>query len=180
MDQRATLASRDLKRDAAFIKQVQLFSDLSDEEIESLLDIVTHRTFNKGDTIIQDGDLGDEMYVLLEGDVQVAKSLTLKVGQHEFEETEKSLTQLRGEWHLCFGEMAMLDRAERSASIVALTHCVTFVIDRERFDRFCGEYPRAGYHIMKRIAQVISGRLRTQNEDVLKLTTALSLALARR
>lgn len=180
MDQRATRVDRDLKRDAAFMKQVQFFSDLSDDEIGGLLHIVTPCTFRKGDTILQEGDIGDEMHVLLEGDVQVAKALMLKVGQHEFEQTEKSLTRLRGEWRVCFGEMAMLDQDERSASIVALTDCVTFVIERERFERFCAEYPRAGYHIMRRIAQVVSGRLRTENENVLKLTTALSLALAKR
>lgn len=179
MDTRATVAKRDLDQDTVFLKQVQLFSDLSEEEIAGLLNIVIPHTFKEGETIIQEGDLGEEMYVLLEGDVQVAKSLMLKVGRHEFEQAEKAFKRLQGEWHICFGEMAMLNQDERSASIVALTDCITFEIEREQFDRFCEEYPRAGYHIMKRIAQVVSGRLRDENNNVLKLTTALSLALAR-
>ena len=184
MGQRTSTAKqtslRDLKQDRTFLRQVQLFSDLSEDEMAALLDIVTLRTFKKRDTIIQEGDVGDEMYVLLKGDVEVARSLTLKVGRHEFEQTEKALTRLQGKEHVCFGEMAMLSQDERSASIIALTDCTTFVIERDRFEQFCEAYPRAGYHIVRRIAQVVSDRLRKENENVLKLTTALSLALARR
>ena len=176
----AGISSRDLQQHTAFLKQVRLFSDLSEEEMAALLDIVIVRSFKEGDTIIQEGNLGGEMYVLQEGEVQVARSLTLKVGRHEFEQTEKALTRLSGKEHICFGEMAMLSQDRRSASIVALTDCTTFVIERDRFEEFCKAYPGAGYHIVKQIAQVVSDRLRKENENVLKLTTALSLALVRR
>ena len=173
------IPSRDLKQDMAFLKQVQLFSDLSEEEMVALLDIVFLRTFKKGDTIIREDDVGSEMYVLVEGEVQVVRSLTLKVGRHEFEQTEKALTRLSGKKPICFGEMAMLSQDKRSASIMALANCTAFVIERERFEQFCETNPRAGYHVVRRIAQVVSDRLRKENENVLKLTTALSLALAR-
>lgn len=172
--------SRDVQQDMAFLRQVRLFSDLSEEEMAAFVDIVRLCLFKKGETIIQEGDVGDEMYVLLEGEVQVARSLTLKVGRYQFEQTEKALTRLQGKEHICFGEMAMLSQDKRSASVVALTDCTTFVIEQDRFKQFCEAYPRAGYHMIRRIAQVVSDRLRKENENVLKLTTALSLALTRR
>jgi CRP-like cAMP-binding protein len=163
----------------AFIKQIGIFSDLSDDQVDRLLGIVTRKTFRQGEAIIKEGETGDTMYILLDGTVEISKSLTMKVGRHAFEQMEKSFIRLEGKHHACFGEMGMLQQDERSATVVAVTDCLVFEVTQDDFDRYCEADPLAGYRIVKKIAQVVSGRLRGVNKDVLKLTTALSLALAR-
>jgi CRP-like cAMP-binding protein len=161
----------------AFVKRINIFKDLSDDQIERLLGIVTRKTFKQNEAIIKEGEVGDTMYILLEGTVEISKSLTMKVGRHAFEQMEKSFVRLEGK--LCFGEMGMLQQDERSATVAAVTDCVVFEVTQKDFDRYCETDPLAGYRIVRMIAQVVSGRLRTENQNVLKLTTALSLALAK-
>lgn len=163
----------------AFVKQIRIFSDLSKDQVERLLKIVTRKTFKEGEAVIKEGEMGDTMYILLDGTVEISKSLTMKVGRHAFEQMEKSFIRLEGKHHACFGEMGMLQQDERSATIVAITDVVVFEVTREDFERYCADDSLAGYQIIRQIAQVVSERLRTENKNVLKLTTALSLALAR-
>ena len=49
----------------------------------------------------------------------------------------------------------------------------------DSFTKFCFEFPEQGVKVLQRIASTMSGRVRKGNEDVLKLTTALSLALSK-
>ncbi len=180
MNRDITTGTKTGSKEVKFLKQVPIFSDLSDEQIAKLLTVVSQTKFKEGETIIREGEIGNTMYILLDGRVEVSKSLTLKVSRQEFEEREKSFIRLEGKDHACFGEMAMLDSDERSATVVALTECTVFVIERDNLDRLLKEDSNMGYLIYKEFAQLISGRLRAANRDVLKLTTALSLSLTGR
>ncbi|HQK23262.1 MAG TPA: cyclic nucleotide-binding domain-containing protein [Candidatus Latescibacteria bacterium] len=101
----------------------------------------------------------------------------LRLGNAAIAEKDKTLIRLEGTARPCFGEMSLLEDAERSATITALTDCQVFVIDRSSFNRLVEEDPVMGTKLLRSIAVVLSGRLRKANKDVLKLTTALSLAL---
>lgn len=89
------------------------------------------------------------------------------------------MVKLKAEHVSFFGDMAMFQDEPRSATITASKDCVLYKITREDFTRFCDEYPALGVKILRRIAQTMSSRVRKGNEDVLKLTTALSIALSK-
>jgi voltage-gated potassium channel len=72
-----------------------------------------------------------------------------------------------------FGELALLDREQRSASVIAETQCDLLVIDRRSFVAFGDRYPEAGLVITRRIARNLTDRLRRANEDTVTLFTAL-------
>lgn len=177
---RASARSANAREDSAFLKQVRIFSDLSDEQIERLLRVVRRRTFHQGDVIIREGEVGDRMYVLLDGTVEVSKALTMKVGRHDFQQLDKSFVRLEGQHHTFFGELGVLGRDVRAATVSAVNDCLVFEVAGADFDAYCEADPAAGYRIMRRIANDIAERLRRTNQDVVKLTTALSLALTRR
>lgn len=162
-----------------FLANVRIFQGLSESQLQGLVSIVQRRIFGEGDMLIREGEIGETMFILLDGIVEVSKSLTLKVGHHTFERADKSFARLEGKHHACLGEMGLIGRDERSASIQALTRCMVFEVRREDFDRYCAGQPEAGYLIVREIIRVISDRLRGANQDILKLTTALSLALSR-
>ena len=66
-----------------------------------------------------------------------------------------------------------------TATVAALTDCVLLEITRSDFLRLGEENPQIGYKITRNITGLLCSRLRKADEDTIKLTTALSLALSR-
>ncbi len=160
-----------------FLQKVPLFSDLTGKELKLLTSIIKEVSFSAGSEIIREGGTGEEMYILKEGTVDVSKTLTMKIARGEFGQKEKSFMRLSAENGAFFGEMGMLEKNLRSATITAVSDCKLCRIRKKDFEAFCEEQPTIGYRIVGSIARIVSSRLRKTNEDVLKLTTALSLAL---
>ena len=163
--------------DADFLKTVELFGGLDEEQIAQVASIVHKESLPAGQPIIQEEEEGDRMYIIQEGTAEVSRTLTLKVTKREFGQKEKTFIRLGAGFF--FGEMALMENDVRSATVATVTDCRLFVILRDDFNNLCESRPDIGYKILRNIARTISGRLRRTNQDVLKLTTALSLALGR-
>ena len=88
-------------------------------------------------------------------------------------------TRLKAEHVSFFGDMAMFQNEPRSATITAWTDCVLYEVTRDDFTGFCDKHPHLGLKILRKMAVVLSERIRKGNADVLKLTTALSIALTK-
>jgi CRP-like cAMP-binding protein len=160
------------------LKSAALLKGLSDDQLKKLWDAGDRKTVHAGDAIIREGDVESTMFVLLEGSVEVSQTLVLKMSDSAIAEKEKTLIRLEGSMRPCFGEMSLLEDSERSATVTGITDCDVFAIEREPFFRLITEDPEMGVAILRSIATVVSGRLRKANRDVLKLTTALSLAVS--
>jgi CRP-like cAMP-binding protein len=128
---------------------------------------------------MQEGEDGDTMYMVVEGELEVSKSLTMKFGDDDFRKTEKVLTRFRPDDHVVFGEMALIGREKRSATIIAKTECVLFEINRDDFMRLIEGQPKIGAKVLFKLSELLVNRLRGVNQDVIKLTTALSIALSK-
>jgi CRP-like cAMP-binding protein len=161
-----------------FLASVTLLADLDEPEIDRLCSTVRRVTAPKGTVIMAEGDVGDTMYFFAEGEVEVTQKLTLKAGRG-FSQGEKSMVRLRSGAVAFFGDMALFEREPRSATITAVADCVLYEIGRDDFERLAEDHPALGYKIMRRIAPVLCQRIRRSNQDVLKLTTALSIALSK-
>jgi CRP/FNR family transcriptional regulator, cyclic AMP receptor protein len=105
------------------------------------------RTFEAGETIFREFDMGAEMYVVIEGEVQ------LSIGDRVVE------TLGPGE---PFGEMALIDQAPRVATATAKTACALAVIPEKRFLFMIQTNPSFALQIMK----VMADRLRRMNARV--------------
>jgi CRP-like cAMP-binding protein len=66
-----------MEKDIALLMETELFRDLKPEEIRNVLKIARHVEFEAEDIIMSEGDFGDTLYVILEGTVEVVKSLTM-------------------------------------------------------------------------------------------------------
>lgn len=161
------------------IKKSSIFSSLEEEELAEILKIITERRFHKGDVIMQEGDEGDTMYLVVEGEVGVSKSLTMKFADDDYRKTEKVLTRLVPEDHEIFGEMALIGEDSRSATINALSDCIFLEIKREDFIRLIEDNSTLGVKMLMNLSQLLTERLRQSSKDVTRLTTALSIALSR-
>jgi CRP/FNR family transcriptional regulator, cyclic AMP receptor protein len=161
------------------LKKVAILSDLTDKELEYIVSISKKIEIPANDVIMTEGEVGNTMHFFVQGEVKVSKNLTLKIGKKGFGSAEKSMVKLKSEHVSFFGDMAMFQDEPRSATITASMDCTLYEISRESFTKFCNEFPDQGVKVLQRIASTMSGRVRKGNEDILKLTTALSLALSK-
>ena len=102
-------------------------------------------SYQAGATIFEKGDQADEMYVILEGEVEIrsGNSLLGTLGAGEV-----------------FGEMGIIDKQPRSASAIARTNCKLGMLDEKRFLFMVQETPFFALQMMR----IISDRLRKMDE----------------
>ncbi len=153
--------------------------ELTPLEVDLLFAACQEVRFAAGTEIMKEGDLGDSLYFFLSGEVDVTKALTLAVGHQGFRQGEKSFVKLVAGTVGIFGEMSVLEDAPRAATITASSDCVLYELKQEAFSRLCAEDPRLGVKLLQSIAVTLSRRVRKGNDEVLKLSTALSIALTR-
>ncbi len=166
--------------DLDFLRKIPLFVGLKREELEQVRSIMTIRTIAEGSFIIRENEQGHEMFVLLDGEVEVSRSLLLKIAGSGMNQRDKLLNKLTANDYAFFGEMGLFDeKYERSASVVAKTRCSVAVLERDSFFQLAESDKGIGYIILRNILKIVSDRLDKTSKDVLKLTTALSLALER-
>jgi CRP/FNR family transcriptional regulator, cyclic AMP receptor protein len=161
------------------LKSLPILRDLEEGELGKFLTITRRIQFPKGRTILKEGEPGDTMYIIADGAVEISKNLVLKMGREEFQDRDKVLTKLSAEDHAVFGEVALFEQGKRTATVAALTDCTLLEISRNDFLQLGQENPRIGYKIIRNITQLLCSRLRKADEDTIKLTTALSLALSK-
>ncbi len=138
------------------LQQVGLFSDLTAEERALVADTSRRRRFAKGTQVFQEGDVGDYLLVVLEGRVRV--SLLGEDGQ------ETIINVL--EPPALLGEVAVLDKAPRSATVTAVEATTCLQITRGPFLALMRAHPSIAEKIMIRLA----GALRRATEQIRTLS----------
>lgn len=162
-----------------FLQAIPILQDLNEEELRKILSIARRVQYPKGKIILKEGDTGESMFIIEEGMVEISKTLVMKLGREDYQDRDKILTKLSAEDHAIFGEVALFEQNKRTATVTALTDCRLLEISKPEFLRLADESPRMGYKITRNIAQLLCSRLRKADEDTIKLTTALSIALSR-
>jgi len=104
--------------------------------------------YEAGEMIFSQGDLGTEMYIILEGEVDIIKHIAGE--SHPLSHLEK------GDF---FGEMAVLENVARSADAIAKTDVKVLVINGSQFDEMLRKNPEVAVRIIRKYSQ----RLREAN-----------------
>lgn len=137
---------------------VNLFSGLSDDQLESLIAISQEEIFNDGDVIFRQDIDGDKLYFINEGQVEI------RIRQKPNEPERSQVYLGRGQ---IFGEMALLDLGKRSATVrCSRDQTVLSSISGEDFTRLCSTNTAIGYIIMRNMAVDLSFKLRHRNLDL--------------
>lgn len=157
------------------IREIPLFSGLDEPQLETIGSALRRKQFPSDTVILREGEQGDSLFILVDGSVEVSKRLGLVIATPEDGMREKMLVRLRAPQF--FGEVGLLEDAERSATVRACGACDVLEISRADFERVAEADPLLGYHMLRNISTVLSARLRRTDHDVVKLTVALSLAL---
>ncbi len=128
------------------------FSQMSEKEIVWMLRLCGRRSFDAGQAIFQQGELGNCFYLIVFGEVLI-------------ERDGLELARL-GQGH-CFGEMAVLENAPREAKALAATDTLLFSIER---DILVDAFPTLGFKVASNLAKELSEKLREMNLIVKNLT----------
>ena len=135
--------------------QASIFSGLSSDQISSVLDTAKEAVFQAGDTIMSEGEEGGELYVIVEGSVQIEKKagndLTIKIAHAE----KKGMM---------IGEMSLIDMKPRSATVRAISDVTMIVLERGALAELFDKDPKILATISLNIARALSVRLRSSNE----------------
>ncbi|MFC1492874.1 cyclic nucleotide-binding domain-containing protein [candidate division KSB1 bacterium] len=166
------------KLNTDIFRDMPIFGSLDKEQLETVVKYMSLEFFRAGENIIVDGEKGDSMYFLLSGEVEISKRLTLRVSHRDFDEKDKQFIRLKSESYPFFGEMALFDKDSlRTATVTALVDCDIAEIKKNDFEELCRSDYRIGFHILHHLIEVLCKRLDKNNKDILKLTTAFSIAL---
>ncbi len=163
--------------DINLLKKITLFQDLEEHEIKQILKLTVPQTFPAGAAIILEGDAGDSMYILCRGEVEITKRLALVLDEET--PNERIIIRLKAEEGVCFGEMSLLEDEPRSATVTALTDCFLMEISRQNFMHLIRHNSDMGCKVLLRLAQMLSKYLRKTNQDMVKMTSAMAIALGR-
>lgn len=132
-----------LSEEADSLSRVPLFKRLEPHELEHLAEDVAQVNYKAGETIFNEHDLGDGLYVVETGSV--------RIWVLDEDVTEVTLAELKpGDF---FGELAVLDRGERSSSATALTDTHLHKLSSDAFQEFLIEHPDASIDVICEIAQ---------------------------
>lgn len=138
------------------LKEISLFACLDDDTLEKLQNAALKRSYPKNTVLFSKGDIGDSMYVVIQGKV---KAVIYS------EEGREMLLSFFGPGEY-FGEMAMLDGRPRSASMVTKTFCRLMIIQREDVKRILFSNPDMAFLLLQKILE----KLRDATERIEDLT----------
>ena len=131
------------------LRRIPLFRHLNYKELVKVLNLTQQRSFEDGSLVIEEGSTGDEFYVILSGEVEVTKG-------------GRPLTVLQPGVH--FGEMALVDRSPRSATVRAQGPTRLMSLARNAFYQLVRTEPVLSSKLLWSFVQVLSHRLRATNE----------------
>jgi len=149
------------------LKNIVLFKDFREntEVLKKIAELFVERKAKKGNVIIREGDVGDELYIIKEGSVRVLKN-TLQNEPY-------TVVLLSVDQHVFFGEIGLLLNDKRTATVVAEVDSIFLVTNRKKFQEFGEKEPLVALLITRQIAQILAKRLHKTNEDVVTLFSAL-------
>jgi glutaminase len=141
------------------LEQHGLTKGLTQRELDELESFLVRESFAQGELIIRHGDLPDKLYLLLKGRVSV--TVALPTGQ-----LKRLATLSPG---MTFGELALIDRAPRSADVRADEPVECYSMALEVFDQFVETAPAIKIKILKNLLHNVSTMLTRLNQEVTNL-----------
>ncbi len=136
------------------LKSLELFRNLSYQEIVKVLNVAREESFPEGHRILREGDREGGLFVILEGEVAIEKNGTKMA--------------LAGPGAL-FGEMSLIDRGPRSADVIARSEVVTLSVSPHGFYELLRRNQELAVKLLWSFLHVMSARLRTTTDALSEL-----------
>jgi CRP-like cAMP-binding protein len=136
---------------AELLERHPLLAHLTREQLEHIAEVGEVERFEPGEEVVAEGSLGDALYLVLTGKVEVSK-------------VEHPLAALEpGDF---FGEMSMLEPVLRSATVTALAPSYVFRLPHRAIQGLVVTDPGAAMALLIHVVKTLSERLRRANETL--------------
>jgi len=135
------------------LEKISIFEGLKESELNEVFLFLDKLSINKGNSIVREGEEGNDVYIVISGYAQVFKSkpegniFLSKLGPND-----------------CFGEMALLETTTRSATVEALEDMVLLRLPPSALQKIKNWQESTYSKIIFNIAKIVSSRLRAIDE----------------
>jgi len=133
-----------------FLKKIELFSGLNDDELAMVVKLVEIREFDKDVLLFQENGRQESLYLIYDGEIELFKKTPFG---------EEKRLSFFGKYDF-LGEGALLDDYPHSTTARTLLKTVVFTISADKFREFCAPRPELEMKIISSVARVISRRMR--------------------
>jgi CRP/FNR family transcriptional regulator, cyclic AMP receptor protein len=140
----------------SFLRNVPIFADLEDKELERIARLGTRQKYKKGNIVVLEKESGAALFVIISGKVKVVRT---------DEEGREVILSIFGPGEF-FGEMSLLDGLARSASVVAVSKAELFMIHRRDFLETMHQFPAIAIALLAELAM----RLRKADMQIKSLS----------
>ena len=138
------------------LKQIPLFSELSDKDLERLIHLASKQKYHKDNIILIEEEVGSTMFIILWGRVKISRIS---------DDGREVILSILSDGDF-FGEMSLLDGHTRSANVTAIEEAELLVIRREEFLQMLRDFPQIAINLLKELAQ----RIRKSDEHIKSLS----------
>jgi CRP/FNR family cyclic AMP-dependent transcriptional regulator len=139
-----------------FLRNVPIFADLEDKELQRIAKLGTRQKYKKGNIVVLEKESGAALFVIVSGKVKVVRT---------DEEGREVILSMFGPGEF-FGEMSLLDGLARSASVVAIAKAELFMIHRRDFLESLHQFPAIAIALLAEMAM----RLRKADMQIKSLS----------
>jgi signal transduction histidine kinase len=151
-----------------FLRQLPLFAGLSEEDLGRLCDMAKTEMLPAGEVLMEEGSLGDALYVTLDGTFEITKR------SHE----RDLWIANRGPGEM-LGEISLLEQTPRSATVRAATDCRVLRISREDFEQLLTKSSSAAIAMLRTVtARLRNTELMLRQSEKMAALGTLSAGLA--
>jgi len=133
-----------------FLLTLPLFDVFKSEDLDILARHMNYTEVMRGEYLFTEGDKGDFMYFIVRGLLEVLKK-TVQGDYRPLARLGKGST---------IGEMSIVDKAPRSASVIARQPTVVIILTKKGFDILTNRYPAVGITLLKKIMRQLSLNMR--------------------
>lgn len=139
-----------------FLKSVPIFSELDAERLRQISLLGSRKFYKKDSTVLHENETGSALFVIVSGKVKVSR---------ESDDGKEVILSILNESDF-FGEMAILDGLNRSASVTAIEETELFLIQRSDFLNLLQEHPEISVSLL----QELTRRLRASDLRIKSLS----------
>ena len=147
-----------LEEDVELLRTIPLFAKIEPSKLKLLAFTSQRLTFKPGDSLFHQGDVGDALYIIVEGDAEVlvdapgGPMTVATMGKNDF-----------------VGDIAVLCDVPRTATVTATSELITMRISKELFFQLVGQFPEIAIEIMRVLAHRLDVTTRQLQDAVSKL-----------
>jgi len=148
------------------MRRVKILGEMTEHQLGHFAQFMEVQEARQFHTVVKQGERGDAMFCILEGEVRVRQMVGGK---------ETVLATLRaGEF---FGDISLFDHGPRAADVVANLPCVLLKVSADDFNRMIKDAPELAAPFLSAVAKTLVGRIRADNK---RLRDSLSFSRAAR